>query len=483
MTAVSIRECMTDPALFGGQFGGDSWKAWRALLAAFYGLPLDRAEHRIFASITGRQRAPTSAAEELWLVVGRRGGKTNAAALVAVFEACFRDYADRLAPGELATVMIVAADRKQARSAFRYVSGLLHANPMLERMIVREDREAIELSNRCMIEVHTASFRAVRGYSVACCIADEVAFWRSEDSANPDTEILNAIRPAMGTLDGKMIVLSSPYSKRGELWNTYRKHYGQGGPILVAQAASRTMNPSLPKRVVDAAMERDQSAARAEYLGEFRNDLEAFITRDAVEACTRTSPLELPPRSGVRYLSFVDPSGGGRDEFAICIGHSEEDRAIVDVVRARRGTPAAIAAEFSEVMKLYGIREAVSDKYAGSWPADEFQRHGIKVEQSAKPKSDLYKDALPAFNSERIEIPSDDKLIAQLTSLERRTARGGRDSIDHPPGGHDDRANAVAGLLAVVAKPRPRFVFDFGVSEPASNVGECGIFGDVVTYQ
>lgn len=58
-------------------------------------------------------------------------------------------------------------------------------------------------------------------------------------------------------------------------------------------------------------------------------------------------------------------------------------------------------------------------------------------------------DTLAAFNSGRVELPPDDKLQAQLVGLERRTARGGRDSIDHPPGGHDDRANVVAGLVSL----------------------------------
>ena len=39
------------------------------------------------------------------------------------------------------------------------------------------------------------------------------------------------------------------------------------------------------------------------------------------------------------------------------------------------------------------------------------------------------------------------RLQAQLCGLERRTARGGRDSIDHAPGGHDDIANSVCGVL------------------------------------
>ncbi len=464
---MNIREVMTDPALFGGLFGADSFKAWRALLAGFYGLPLNDDELPTWRKLTGRQSAPEAAHDELWLVVGRRGGKTQNAALLAVYEAAFRDYSDRLSPGEVATVMLLAADRKQARSVFRYISGLFEANPMLARMVVREDKESIELSNRTAIEVHTASFRATRGYTVACCIADEIAFWRSEDSAQPDYEILNAIRPAMATLDGKLIALSSPYSRRGELWNNYRRHHGKEGPILVAQAPSRTMNPTLPARVVRQAKERDPAAAAAEYDAQFRTDIEAFLPRETVEAAARLDRLELPTVAGITYSAFVDPAGGGADEFCIAIGHREDERLIVDVVRARKGTPADIVAEYAKLLKDYGVTRCQSDKYAGTWPADEFKRHGITVEQSAKPKSELYRDALAVFNSGQVELPPEERLITQFASLERRTARGGRDSIDHAPGGHDDRANVVAGLMQS-SKARNEFVFSCGggPSEP-----------------
>lgn len=439
---------MTDPALFGNQFAGDTWSAWRALFAGFDGLTLDSTERKHWQALTGCTSAPTERGDELYLVVGRRGGKTNTAALRAVYDAAFTDYTDRLAPGEVATVMVLAADRKQARSCFRYISGLLHANPMLERMIVREDKESIELSNRTAIEVHTASFRAVRGYTVACCIADEVAFWRSEDSANPDFEIINAIRPAMATLDGRLIVLSSPYAKRGVLWDAYRRYYGKAGPIVVAKAPSRTMNPALPQRVIDQAMERDPAAARAEYLAEFRTDVETFLPREVVDAAVRPKPLELAFDRRNRYQAFADPAGGGADEYCLAIGHQEGERMVVDVVRARRGVPAEITADYAKLVKDYSVHTITADKYAGSWPADEFARHGVNCEPSNKSKSQIYADALAAFNSGRVEIPSDDRLINQLISLERRTARGGRDSIDHPPGGHDDRANVVAGLAA-----------------------------------
>ena len=454
--SVTIRDAMTDPELFGLQFGGDSWLAWRALLAGFNGLALDDAEAQAWRQITGREppHKRSQLARELWLVIGRRGGKSQCAALCAVYEATFNDHTSKLAPGEIATVMVLAADRKQARTVMRYIHGLIESNPMLRRMVVRDDRESIELSNRTAIEVHTASFRAVRGYSVACCIADEIAFWRSEDSANPDHEIIAAIRPAMATLDGKLIALSSPYARGGELWNAYRRHYGQDSPILVAQAPSRTMNPELPERVVNEAMDRDPDAARAEYFAEFRSDIEGFLQREVVDVAVRPDPLDLPYTRGTRYRAFVDPSGGGADEFTLAIGHVEAERLIVDCLRARKGTPAEIVAEYTEVLRGYGIRKARADRYAGSWPADEFARHGITIETAEQAKSGLYLDSLAALNSGRVELPPDDRLVAQFVSLERRTARGGRESIDHPPGGHDDRANAVAGLIAHASASR-----------------------------
>ena len=51
-----------------------------------------------------------------------------------------------------------------------------------------------------------------------------------------------------------------------------------------------------------------------------------------------------------------------------------------------------------------------------------------------------------------VDLLEHDRLVTQLTSLERRTARGGKDSIDHAPGAHDDVANAVAGAVVIAYK-------------------------------
>jgi hypothetical protein len=173
---VTILDTLADEALFAGSFPVSTWSAWFAFLSALYGLPLDGEGLETFRRHTGRSAAPSEPAREAWVVVGRRGGKSRISALVAVYLACFRDYSKALAPGERGTTMVIAADRQQARVVFRYVRGLLECVPMLAAKIERQTSEAIHLSNRVSIEVHTASFRTTRGYTVVGAVLDELAF-------------------------------------------------------------------------------------------------------------------------------------------------------------------------------------------------------------------------------------------------------------------------------------------------------------------
>ena len=129
---MTILDAVADPALFASAFPHtESWDAWRTFLAACFGLPMAKEQLGLYRQHTGRQSVPTSPAREAWLVVGRRGGKSRIAALVAVYLACFRSYVDVLAPGERGTLPIIAADRRQARTVFRYVNGLLDGCRML----------------------------------------------------------------------------------------------------------------------------------------------------------------------------------------------------------------------------------------------------------------------------------------------------------------------------------------------------------------
>ena len=195
-------------------------------------------------------------------------------ALVAVYLTTCREYTD-LAPGERGVFMVIAADRRQARVVRRYISGLLHSTPVFEQLIARETKIAIELTTGIAIEIHTASFRTVRGYTVVGAVLDELAFFPTDDAADPDREIIAALRPAMATIQGTVLLcLSSPYARKGELYKAHRAHYSKDGDVLVIQAPTWVLNATVPQEVIDRAYAEDEASARAEYGAQFRLDVE-----------------------------------------------------------------------------------------------------------------------------------------------------------------------------------------------------------------
>ena len=105
--------------------------------------------------------------------------------------------------------------------------------------------------------------------------------------AHRDTDDRGAARPSMATMPGAMLLAaSSPYSRRGALWDAYKRYYGKPGPYLVWKASTITMNPTVAQEIIDRALEEDAPSAEAEYLAEFRRDIEAFLSAEAIEAVT-----------------------------------------------------------------------------------------------------------------------------------------------------------------------------------------------------
>ena len=161
------------------------------VLCALFGLPMATAELETFTKHTGRTRGPDKPVTEAWLICGRRAGKSFMLAVTAVYLAAFKDWAPYLTRGERGNVVIIAADRKQARVIMGYIRSLLNDNLMLRELVIRELAEEIDLSNKISIEVATCSYRTIRGRTIVAALADEIAFWQSEGSANPDEEVLS----------------------------------------------------------------------------------------------------------------------------------------------------------------------------------------------------------------------------------------------------------------------------------------------------
>lgn len=467
-----IAAALDDPLLLAPHFAGASWARWRSILRAAEGLPLDETATALFREVAERD-PPAGRMRELWVIGGRCSGKDSIASAAATV-AALGDYAAHLRPGERAVVMCLACDRDQARIVHRYIAGYFHENKLLAPLVAREDTETIELHNRVDIVIATNSYSAVRGRTIVCAIFDEVAFWRSDDSANPDLEIYNAIEPGLVTIPGAMIIgISSPYRRGGLLYRKFLDAYGKPDPdILVVRGPSTAFNPLLPQRIIDAAIERDPEAAAAEW----RSDLADFVDRAVVENAVLRGVREVAPVPGTSYTGFVDPSGGSSDSMTLAVAHrGEGGRAVLDALREIRPpfSPESVVEEFAGVLRAYRVATVSGDRYAGEWPRERFRAHGIAYKIADKVRSDLYLALLPLLNSGRVEMIDNPRLVSQLCALERRTVRAGRDSIDHPRGAHDDLANAAAGALVAVGAAA--FVFSDSVKQWAATPRRPGI--------
>ena len=182
-----------------------SARCWRAIagrpgvcfLIAIVGEALTDDERVIFRALTGRISEPLEPVQEFWAVIGRRGGKTRAMAiLAALFGGLHRSQGH---PGSRRTgrIPLLAASVQQAANGLWFRRGRLRRCAELQRPCRRIDiRHAVSSKTGIDISVRPASFRTIGGITAVAVICDEIAFWRSDDSANPDKEILKALRPS-----------------------------------------------------------------------------------------------------------------------------------------------------------------------------------------------------------------------------------------------------------------------------------------------
>jgi hypothetical protein len=291
--------------------------------------------------------------------------------------------------------------------------------------------------------------------------------WQSDDfgSRNPDKEILDAVRPSLATTGGPLFCIGSPHARRGVMWGTYNKHFGpEGNPaILVANGPTRLFNPTIKQSVIDRAYEDDPAVAAAEWGGQFRSDLESYVSPETVAAVTDRGVHQREFRSNIHYTAHCDPSGGRQDSFTVAIGHVENGIGVLDVLLERKPpfSPTDVVSEFCETLKSYGIASIEGDKYGAEFVQEQFRLNGIRYAEAEKTTSEYFAGFLPILNSSRCRLLDSKRLAAQLCSLERRASRvGAKDQIGHPPGGHDDLCASVAGVLVNVAAKTPMIISD-----------------------
>ena len=253
----------------------------------------------------------------------------------------------------------------------------------------------------------------------------------------------------------RLVKISTPYMKRGVLYDDFQRAFGQNDPdLLVWRAPTTLMNLGIRTERLERERRLDASRFAREYEAEFGEDLEGFLPPAWVDGAIRVGRHELAYRDGVRYRAAVDPSGGGPDTFAVAVVHAEgvssDARIVVDVMKgwSQRGVAsvdlAGVVREISAILKRYRVRRVGGDKYASKWVSQAFAETGVAYVASPADASTAMHELEPFFAEGRVDLLDHPQLAQELKALERRLRAGGKTRIEHPRGGHDDHAVALA---------------------------------------
>lgn len=191
-----------------------------------------------------------SRARQMLLLCSRQAGKSRASAWLAVDEALHRSPA---------LVLLLAPALRQSQELFRKVKETLRSLGGAAAPIVQESALGLELANGSRILSLPGTEATVRGYSnVALLVVDEAA-----RVADP---FYQAIRPMLAVSGGRIILLSTPFGKRG----FFHHEYTAGGPDWQRVTVTAHVVPRIDPAWLRA--ERDRIGDwwfRQEYLCEF----------------------------------------------------------------------------------------------------------------------------------------------------------------------------------------------------------------------
>jgi hypothetical protein len=478
---MNILAAAKDSNLFRPYLANDAdtlrtWARWFAILRVMFGLPLRHEwQRRFIRQVTGRNPRTLSpdGYRTVLILAGRRSGKSKIAGLCASYMAALSGRESVCSPGELPMVSVVSPSRVQSRIIKSYARAALRSE-LLDDFITSDQRDVCTLENGVALRITTGSYAASRAYTTIAAIVDEICFFQqSEEARLSDTELIRSIRPSLLTTRGLLLAISTKYRTRGWAYTTWKKHFGNDkSRILVIDAPSRLLNPTLSEQDIEDEIAEDPASARAEFLNEWREDVQDFLPRAVVEACVIPGRTQLLRQAHTAYCAWVDVSGGRSDSMALSIGHKEPNgrKVVIDLVREWRApcNPVAVVGQMAGLLQAYGLTTCAGDNYAAEFNRETFRRSGIRYLPSTMSKSELYLAALPVISAREIELPDNDRLITQFASLERKTRSGGRDSVDHPRNGRDDLCNVVAGVCTMAAR-RTKRVGGWGDTGPVKS--------------
>jgi hypothetical protein len=476
----------------------------QVIVKILYGLPLETiAERRAWAIlndnckidvlgfVTEWWETPYEAMEynELVALIGRRSGKSYLTCFIALYEIIFGGHSKYVKPKQEFIIPYIAQDLPTARVNMRMIEILANQVPMLAAQIVDSKPNFIKFRNGLTVQIEPPRVKTGRGWAMPMLILDEVGFWpTAEDAADPDVEVLRAVRPS--TLQfphKKILIISSPYTETGLLWK-YAKAGTLGKNLASTDDSIAQYTKTCVLRSSTAAMENpviqdlrtmlaieqaaDPEGFVREYNARFIKSASAFILGEHVDQCTsrgvfeRTLSQVMDSGDRPAPVAVMDPAFKN-DDFAFAIFHNDRNgKVVMDMLKVwtpqkKLGIsldPDEILTEIAGYLKKWEISLVYSDQYQLEALQQIAQRKGfsiIKVDFTAKSKARMYGSLNNLLKTKSIDLLDYSTIYQQLTRLVKKQTAMNTVHIGAPVGEKDDVATVVAIGADIAIQLRP----------------------------
>lgn len=203
-----------------------------------------------------------SPARQILLNCSRQAGKSTSTAVLALHAALYQ-------PGAL--ILLLAPALRQSQELFRKVKQQAGALGIPNDAIERETSLEIELQTGARIVALPGKEGTIRGFSaVNLLIVDE--------ASRVDDALYRAVRPMLAVSAGRVILLSSPFGKRG----FFHEEWANGGSSWQRYEVPATMIPRIPAEFLEEERRALGPFFAGEYMCQFLDNQFSVFSYESV---------------------------------------------------------------------------------------------------------------------------------------------------------------------------------------------------------
>lgn len=359
------------------------------------------------------------------------------------------------------TVLVIAPTQRQSSNLFNKIRDFAQKHALLRKSIVRHTQTMIEFTNKSRIYALPSGYdgSGIRGYTADLMIIDEAAFIPEE--------VFPAILPMLATTKGQLVLLSTPFGRRGFFYDCWKdKKY------------SKHDYPSSVSPLISDSFLKDQKAKltdieyRTEYLAEFVDEAGSYFPMSLINKCIRDYSILNQGEIGKTYFAGIDWAKY-QDSTVIAVVERGEDYHRIVHLKEFKGVPYEVSISyFKSLLSRFNILRVYADRGAGERQIEEIRSLGVNVVPlyfTTTSKIDIYQNLKFLMENEIIHIPSPEiketkTLINQLADFTYNLSPHGNLIFTKGKKEHDDYVDALALACFNLKRPYRPIIF-FGKSK------------------